>query len=263
MITFEAGRVFHEAFWTAPDASDWNVGGDRLWFGPERDWFWADGTGGLADHVVPPEIDPGTWKHVAPFEAHATIPLRNRTTHDITEIDVTRSITLVHETPDRIEYRTTNTLQVLTGPPGQAVSAWNVLQVPLGGVLTIDLAAPLLYRDYLSPVDPARLTVRAGQAVLRSTGDRMFKIGLPARVFGGRLSYARDGIVIERTVAVAPGRVYCDGPRDADPAAPGDAMQVFEDDGHYGGYTEIEHHSPAARVGESVVDEYRTVIRMR
>jgi hypothetical protein len=267
VIEFDAGRVFHEAFWTAPDAPDWNVGGDRLWFGPERDWFWADGTGGLADHLVPPEIDPGGWKQVAPLEANATIPLRNRTTGDLTEIDVTRRITLVHETHDRIEYLTTDTLRVLTGPSGQAVSAWNVLQVPLGGVLTIDLAAvsgsatALSYRDYLAPVDPARLTVRAGQAVLRATGEHMFKIGMTARVFGGRLSYARDGIVIERTVPVEPDSFYCDGPRDADPAAPGDAMQIFEDDGHYGGYTEIEHHSPAARVGESVVDEYHTVIR--
>jgi hypothetical protein len=97
--------------------------------------------------------------------------------------------------------------------------------------------------------------------VLHATGASMFKIGLPASVFGGRLSYARDGIVIERDVPVYPGRRYCDGPREADPAAPGDVLQIFEDDGHYGGYTEIEHHSPAVTVGESVVDEYRTVIR--
>ena len=259
MIRFDAGRVFHESFWSAPEAKDWNVGGDRLWFGPERDWFWA-GTGGLDDHQVPAGIDPGTWHQLTPREARATIALRNRATGEITEIDVRRRVEILTQIPGRTEYRTTNTLHVLTAPPGQTVSAWNVLQVPLGGTLTIGLAAELSYRDYLDPLDPAWLDVRGGQARLRSTGERMFKIGLPASVVAGWLSYARDGVVIERTVPVYPDRPYCDGPRDADPASPGDVLQIFEDDGHYGGYTEIEHHSPATRVGESVVDEYRTVI---
>jgi hypothetical protein len=257
VIEFADARVFHEAFWSARDAPDWNVGGDRLWFGPERDWFWA-GTGGLDDHQVPAEIDPGNWKALSDSEWRLEARLRNRTTGDLTEIDVTRRVIIVEQSPNRIEYRTTNTLRVLSG---QAVSAWNVLQVPLGGQLTIGLAAELSYRDYLDPVDPSRFTVRGGQAVLQSTGEHMFKIGLPARVFGGWLFYARGDIVIERTVPVHQNRHYCDGPRDADPAAPGDVLQIFEDDGHYGGYTEIEHHSPAARAGESVVDDYRTVLR--
>jgi hypothetical protein len=261
VIEFVNARVLHEAFWTAPNASDWNVGGDRLWFGPERDWFWA-GTGGLDDHLVPPEIDPGDWKLLDDNEFQLHAALRNHTTDAITEIDVHRRITLLDRSADRTEYVTTNTLRVLTGPPGQLVSAWNVLQVPLGGTLTVDLTAPLSYRDYLDPLDPNRLTMRGGQAELHSTGRRMFKIGMTAAVFGGRFSYARGDVVIEREIPVHPDRPYCDGPRDADPALPGHAFQIFEDDGHYGGYTEIEHHSPAAAVGESVVDEYRTVIRM-
>ena len=258
MIRFDAARVFDSSFWADPAAPDWNVGGDRLWFGPERDWFWGAGAG-LDAHQVPAEIDPGVWEPVAAGQWRATVPLRNRTTGAITEIDIHRGITVLDSAPGRLEYRTTNTLRVLSGPPGQQVSAWNVLQVPLGGILSIGLAAQLSYRDYLDPLDPNRLAVRWGQAVLRSTGERMFKIGLSPQVFDGWLSYARDGIVIERTVPVYPDRPYCDGPRDA---APGDVLQIFEDDGHYGGYAELEHHGPAAIAGEkpSVVDEYRTLV---
>ena len=256
MIRFDAGRVFHSSFWADPAAPGWNVGGDRLWFGPERDWFWGAGAG-LDAHRVPAEIDPGTWEPVAAGEWRATVPLRNRTTGAITEIDVHRRVAILDSAPDHVEYRTTNTLRVLSGPVGQQVSAWNVLQVPLGGVLAVELAGPLSYRDYLDPLDPDRLVVRGEQAVLHSTGERMFKIGLPATVFGGRLGYVRDGIVIERTVPVYPDRPYCDGPRDA---APGDVLQIFEDDGHYGGYAELEHHSPAADPHD--VDVCRTTVRL-
>jgi hypothetical protein len=66
----------------------------------------------------------------------------------------------------------------------------------------------------------------------------------------------------EQTVEVHPERRYCDHPLGTDPAGQGDAIQVFEDGGHYGGYAEIEHHSPAARYGSSVLDVCRTAISL-
>lgn len=255
-----AGR---SAFWTASEASDWNVGGDRLWFGPERDWFWAgNGAAGLADHQVPEAIDPGHWQLVKctdeAAEFHAAITLTNRDTGARTEIEAGRRIAPIESSATMLAYRTTNTVRVLSGGP---VSAWSVLQVPLGGTVEVELSGPLSYRDYLDPIDPARLTV--GEALtLRSTGARMFKIGLSPSVFAGIYRYTREGLRITRTVTVDPAAHYCDGPVDADPRAQGDALQIFEDDGHYGGYTELEHHSPAATVERSVVDDYVTVVEV-
>jgi hypothetical protein len=43
----ERGRVLqietggHEAFWNPPEmTAAWNLGGERLWLGPEASWFW-------------------------------------------------------------------------------------------------------------------------------------------------------------------------------------------------------------------------------
>jgi hypothetical protein len=105
-----------------------------------------------------------------------------------------------------------------------------------------------------------------GGAELASTGERMTKIGVPPDVFAGRLRYSRPvpgGVShVERVIDVWPDRRYCDLPVGADPAAQGDAVQVFDDDGHYGGYAELEHHSPAVVGIGRTVDVCTTTVRL-
>lgn len=227
------------AFWTAKDATDWNVGGDRLWLGPEDDWFWStDDHTDLAGHIVPAAIDPGHWTMTAD-DHHADLTMHTHLTHrrtgSVTSVRVHRAIDLLAATPDAVTYRTRTTLDVLAGPPGQRVDAWSVLQVPDGGVAELALAGPLTYRDHLTPVDPARVVDHGDRATIALTGQHMFKIGFGPRTVTGRISYARGPLVIDRVIDVDPSRPYDD-----------DAIQIFYDDGHYGGYAELEHHSPAA-----------------
>jgi hypothetical protein len=273
-IELAAGRVLQvtlqgqDAFWTAAEPSGWNVGGDRLWLGPERDWFWAgDDPDDLSLHQVPPEIDPGEWRADEQEMGRATYVanpvLRNRQTGDSTRVHITRQILLRYADSARVEYEIHTTLQVVAAPPGQEVSAWSVLQVPTGGVLTVRLSGDCLhYRDYLKPADRERLTVGDGVAEIRLDGKAMSKIGIRPDVVSGRLSYEREGLIIERQMDVHPANRYCDHPLGADRAEQGDAVQVFEDDGHYGGYAEIEHHSPAIRINgpKTVVDVCRTAV---
>jgi hypothetical protein len=93
----------------------------------------------------------------------------------------------------------------------------------------------------------------------------MGKIGITPAAFAGHVRYARGDLVIERQVNVQPHSRYCDHPLRADRSRQGDALQVFEDDGHYGGYAEIEHHSPAAATGgpNGIVDVCRTTVTLR
>lgn len=251
MIDLVPGRVLQvrvggvDAFWTNPAATDWNIGGDRLWLGPERDWFYA--TGGLADHVVPASMDLDAWRV-------DTVLVRRRTGAE-TVVGITRDVTVLEDSPGRVVYETRTSVTVHSGRP---VSAWSILSVPLGGTLELPLTGPLDYHDYLTPIDPARLEVADGVLRLRLTGDTMTKTGLPPSAVAGPLTYTVGGLRIKRSFGVHPDQVYCDLPVGV--AGQGDAVQFFEDDGAYGGYAELEHHSPAATVGYPAIDVCRTVV---
>ncbi|MFC0436752.1 hypothetical protein [Kutzneria buriramensis] len=267
-ITFApaSGRILQasvrgrDAFWVAAEPSGWNLGGDRLWLGPERDWFWA-GTArdDLSKHLVPTEIDPGNWdvvhQHADGVDLVLTATLRDRNTGAATSVVVERHITVHADTRYVAEYATETVLHVQSGQP---VDAWSVVQVPLGGLLEIGVTGGFSFRDHLSsPVDPHRFAVARGTAAIDLAGKQMTKFGLTSDVATGLLRYTLPGLVIERHVDVHPGGDYRDGPYQQT----GDVIQVFEDDGHYGGYAELEHHSPAAHPGETVLDRCRTVIR--
>lgn len=63
------GRVYalthrgQEAIWRPKIIADWNIGGDRLWIAPERDWHWTDiSFFDLSNYQVAEAIDPGSWK---------------------------------------------------------------------------------------------------------------------------------------------------------------------------------------------------------
>jgi len=272
-ITFSpsSGRVLQasvrgrDAFWVAPTdssegPSDWNLGGDRLWLGPERNWFWRGaGRDDLANHTVPAEIDPGNWDAVHRstdgLDLVLTATLRDRDTGAPTSVVVERHVTVHADTRYVAEYETETVLHVQSGQP---VDAWSVVQVPLGGRLEIGVTGQFSFRDHLpEPVDPARFTVSRGIAAIDLLGKRMTKFGVTSDTATGLLRYTRPGLVMERHIDIRPGGAYLDGPYHHT----GDVIQVFEDDGHYGGYAELEHHSIAARPGETVVDRCRTVIR--
>ena len=267
-ITFDpaSGRILQasvrgrDAFWVAAEPSGWNLGGDRLWLGPERDWFWAcTDRSDLANHLVPAEIDPGNWDVVRRrpdgLDLVLTATLRDRNTSAVTSVVVERHITVHADTRYVADYETETILHVQSGQP---VDAWSIVQVPLGGELDIGVTGPFSFRDHLpTPVDSARFTVASGTASIDLAGKHMTKFGVTSSVATGLLRYTLPGLVIERHIDVRPGGDYRDGPYQQT----GDVIQVFEDDGHYGGYAELEHHSPAAHPGETVVDRCRTVIR--
>jgi hypothetical protein len=250
-----------DAFWVAaPDQAGWNLGGDRLWLGPERNWFWAGpARDDLSRHLVPPEIDPGNWHlvHQRPdgVDLVLSATLVDRNTGEPTSVLVERHVTVVADTRYVAEYETETVLQVQSGHP---VDLWSIVQVPLGGRLEIGVTGQFSFRDHLaSPVDPSRFSCTPSMATIDLTGKIMSKFGVTSSVATGLLRYTLPGLVIERHLHVQPAGDYRDGPYHLT----GDVIQVFEDDGHYGGYAELEHHSVAAHAGQSVVDRCRTIVR--
>jgi hypothetical protein len=266
----ERGRLLgievhgHQALWQPASVdAQWNLGGERLWLGPESDWFWQQTAKvDFSKYRVPPGLDPDGWSVSLATADHAVAELRLRleSAHSGHWLDlrVRREWRiLTDDSPDgfahAIGLRATTSLEILDGTPGQAVDLWSILQIPHGGEMRMPTHGLALPRDYFDPCPVEEMTAGEGDFALRIGGAAVFKIGIPPASCAGRLAYVRpvDGgwLVLTRSFPVDAGRRYCDAPLDA-LASQGDAAQFFNDGGQYGCFGELEHHSPALVCGD-------------
>jgi hypothetical protein len=265
----ERGRVLqvtvggHAAFWTNSRWSgDWNVGGDRLWVSPETDWHWQ--TRKRIDwsrYEVPASFDPGGWKAADRQPGYCRVWQRCRIKHQHraggVEVEMARSFSRVDldQAPhfERcLAYHTDNELRVLDGIPGQAVGLWSLAQVPAGGKLLLPCRMSPAFRLYFGAISPALWARSERLATFSITGRHQYKVGLAPALVNGRMIYARRVVggylAIVREFHPQPWRAYCDRPMNA-LAKGGDAVQVYNDGGEFGGFGEMEYHSPAVVVG--------------
>lgn len=253
-----------EAFWVNPDGLEqFHPGGDRAWAGPEIDWFWkCRGQADLGQYVVAETLDPGSWSTEQAADGFCrwrqSCELRHLHRDARLHIEMTRSYTLV--TPqdrtlfgDCIAFQTENELRILEGTVGQPVDFWSLLQVPAGGRMLIATGKPPVFQDYLEPIAPEHHAATNHGLELSITGRHQYKVGLPADVVTGRMAYIRPiasrAMVVFRQFTPMPSQPYCDVPL-ANIDAPGDAVQIYNDGGEFGGFGEMEYHTPALTLGE-------------
>jgi len=261
----------HNAFWVNPEPGDtWNTGGDRVWLAPEIAWNWK--TRGpidfsdydFSDYDVPAAMDPGAWAVTAESEGFCemsmTTHLRHR--HENAEVWVRLTRSFYHrpvaDLPGAdpviptLAYQTDTTLEILNGTPGQRVGTWQLIQVLAGGWLTVATHGPAIYRDYFHPAPESHVETGAAALRFHLTGDCQYKIGVHPTQAIGCLTYDRPvagGLLrIERRFTVQPWRGYADRPFET-PDPQGDAVQVYNDGGQFGGFGEMEYHAPALVVG--------------
>jgi hypothetical protein len=125
--------------------------------------------------------------------------------------------------------------------------AWNITQVPPGGVAVVPSVPGLEYADHHAPADAAHLEVSDRSLKARIKGDNcMFKIELKAAHHFGRCGYFR---------LLSPGRAFLmvklffNNPSEpyvmeapARPGVRGYSIDIYHDDGGLGGFAEIECH---------------------
>lgn len=262
----ERGRVLqvavrgHAAFWQPQAVEGWNVGGDRLWVAPETAWFWKTLQSiDLTQYEIPRALDPGQWKlvrHETDFcemTQHVALPHHHKNrTYDF---DLTRRFSLVvlKKPPfsDCVTYHSENELDLSAAADGaQSIGTWSLLQVPVGGLMSVGVRPDAKWRDYFTPITRPLWSQEGGALHLQISGDAQYKIGLPPNALTGRAAYAREvgdkTVVILRQWEPQPWLHFCDAPMN-DLQSAGDALQVYSDNGGTGSFGELELHAPALR----------------
>ncbi len=96
--------------------------------------------------------------------------------------------------------------------------------------------------------------VHAGPGGLEAeiTGDQMYKIGMGPQGVMDLVAYARplspdSWLVTARWFQAPADAVYLDTPMDQ-PGTPGDVIQIFNDNGVFSGFGELEVHGPGLQV---------------
>lgn len=235
-----------------------NLGGDRSWISPEFDLFVSDASRPWETYTVPATLDPADY-HVVSHGAHA-VELETAITADFHRSGGTGELSLRKRVTELADpevtlpagvsaagYELTCTLSA-TGPlpPSARPAVWNLLQVPQGGDIVIPVkraATPVVFFGHQQwRQDGARLT-----ASVPATSDG-YKFGVLADHCQGVMLYlnrsAPRPFMILRRFSVGPQEQYFDVPFTA-PQRTGVVQQVYVDNGAFGRFGELEHHSPA------------------
>jgi hypothetical protein len=238
----------------------WNLGGERLWVGPEIQYMIPDRADYWGTYALPGAMDPGSYSIVeGPGRLRLTQRLRleaHNLGHGAVELessvevrpgahplrDLEEAAHLV-ATVGYVGYTQEVTLSCTTDEDPVSES-WNLQQVRPGGVVLIPAVPHARVTDYY---EPAGMLVSAGQSgiVARITGDQRYKVGFKAPQVFGRVGYLRAAGVrdraqlLVRTFTNAPGTPYAEEP-DFAPGLRGDSLHLYNDDGGLGGFGELE-----------------------
>lgn len=238
-------------------SGEWNVGGDRVWIGPEIEYMISDRNRHWDTYDMPSALDPGT--HVltsdrgeAVMRRHTRLQPRLTTDAGPTSIDLRIRVRAARDPLRHLDierdgvrfagYQTEITLSQLAAAPVPAES-WMLLQVLAGGTALVAGAPRMRVTDYYEPVGELLRPAPGGTAV-RITGRDRFKIGFAAPHVTGRMGYLRDldddqAVLFVRSSPVHAGLDYAEEP-DVIPGHRGDALHIYNDDGGLGGFAEME-----------------------
>lgn len=241
-------------------ARDWNIGGDRIWIAPEIQYNCTDRTDFWGTLDLPKQMDPGSYTlsqadggwtlaQEVTLQAH-NLNTGSKTLHVTRAFraapDPLRRLNAYEELVDGVAYAGYEQLVTLTDTePNDILSeSWSLAQVNPGGVLWIPATARAEVTDYYEPIDEEHLQRVPGLLRINITARRQFKIGLQAAQVFGRMAYANrldDGraYLVIRSFHVNPSAEYTEEPAHL-VGRSGHAMHVYNDNGMFGGFGEME-----------------------
>lgn len=246
-----------DAFSALVDSRSWQVGGERVWVGPEIAYLISDRRDHWNTFRVPSSIDPGAHRIEASdgaitiesefvLEAHniaagaASVAMRQAVS---ALDDPLRFVMGHHELRRGVEFAGYDVEVRLTADSPQVpVEAWNIAQVQTPGVAVVLGTPPMEVTDYYEPVDVALRRTAVGARVALD-GRARFKIGFRVPHVLGRVGFLRavddrTSSLLVRQVGLYPSEAYADEPATS-VGVNGDAIHVYNDDGDLGGFAEL------------------------
>lgn len=263
-------------FWTNPAlqnvdsaseffaSSAWqNSGGDRTWLAPEVDLFFPRFPD-VSFYWQPRQLDPGNYRV---HRSSETLILKNRLTITLsrtqktTELEITKSVrpalnplrySSVYEMPgvDYAGYSLTTSLEFATSAIDRSlqVGIWNLLQMPIGGEMSVATYSSCAPTVYMGTVDPNSLEISDRVTRFKMCGAGVKKLGFRAVCSTGRVGYCysigQQYALVIRNFFVDPSGDYVDAPKHQ-PLSTGDAIQACSVDSALGQFSELEYHVPA------------------
>lgn len=260
----------------------WNVGGERIWIGPEIRYMIPDRSDYWGSYDLPTGMDPG--EHLleedagqvslsSRFELTSFLPPLGAVQIEV-KTTVSAAANPLRQLSDfesrwgSISYAgyTSGVSVVQTGDRAILSESWNLNQVRAGGVALIPTVPTVEVTDYYEPVGDF-LSRPAGGLAIALNGAQRFKIGMKAAQVFGRVGHIRrEGTspdaftLLVRSFANDPSAEYTEEP-DFAPGVSGDSVHLYNDDGGLGGFAELEARGRtvgvrAGRTGS--VDHYST-----
>ena len=253
-----ATRVAFRAFLAA---HNWNLGGDRIWIGPEVQYNFRDRQDPWGSYYLPSQMDPGSYVLEVDgaggcrLHQDLTLSAYNLASGE-KELRIERAIRHVADPLRQLSaYPAVSAGLTFAGYQQKVYlkesrrdaimsETWNLTQVVQGGAALVPASPCAQITDYRDPVDEGTLARRAGHLQVRMARGHQYKLGVQATHVTGRFGYVRwldDGraCLIVRSFYNNPSAGYAEEPPQS-PGRRGHSIHLYNDDGVLGEFGEIE-----------------------
>jgi hypothetical protein len=269
-------QIGTEGFWSG-EKRDWNLGGARTWIAPESNYYLDKDN----NWFVPYEMDPGNFKLIS-FDGNKLVCANEFKINNIKDenffVNITRSIELLDSYPDfstenlkyvgmKFSHELQNMSEETIGKDLGFMGLWSLIQLDPAGTMIIPIKKDpnhdnVTVRDYgpknFNTVPPERITIGSDWIAVKIDGEYRCKLGFaPWAVTNGiaflRYEKGKDiGTLYLKEFDVEHEGIYLDHPWEKEYDY-GDAIQMYNDDGRFGGFCEIECHGPAKELAQNEV----------
>lgn len=235
----------------------WNLGAERMWLGPEWRLMVEDRADFQGTYALHPAMDPGAWRleeaphgvslvtdmHMLAHQPEARLALRvaqsivpeRDPARRWPEADGLRHVGWSREVELTRDDRDEGSV---------ACQAWLLAQVEAPATVFVPHAGTAAVTDYFEPVDPRHMDREPDALRFSLSGRQRYKVGIRTGEHRGLIAALRElpegqASLIVRWFLDTPSTRYLKEPPHQ-PGHEGDSLYVYNDDGRFGHFGEIE-----------------------